>query len=331
VAHAVETMFFTGEVPWHRLGRKVEEAPTSEDAMVAAGLDWRVDLRPVFAEVSEGGRSHRVYVPEHFAVVRDRDRRALGVVGRRYAPVQNAEAFSFVDAVVGTGDVRFESAGSLEGGKLVWLLARLPRDAFEVVQGDEVVPYLLLGNRHDGGGSLVSSLCSTRVVCANTFTAALAERKARIYVRHVGRVSDRVSEAQVVLGLARAEIALQRETFERCRLVVLDGGRLERFASDVYPDPEEDAAEATRTRIANRRENLVRLFEEAPGNALPGVRGTGWAALSAVTYLTTHEAKVRGRAKDARSDDERRLASSWYGSGATLNARAVESVLRLAA
>jgi len=331
MAHCVETMFYSGKEPWHGLGRKVEEAPTSEYAMREAGLNWMVCLRPVFADVSDGKRSSRVLVPDHFAVIRDVDSRALGVVGRRYSPVQNAEAFAFVDEVVGTGDVRYETAGSLEGGRLVWLLARLTRDAYEVVPGDEVVPYLLLGNRHDGDGSLVVSLCSTRVVCRNTFTAALAEMRARIAVRHVGRVSDRVAEARRVLGLARAEIASQRDAFERCRLVVLDGGRLDRFVSDLYPDPDEAAADSARTRIENRRGDLVRLFEEAPGNDLPGVRGTGWAAVSAVTYLTTHEARVRGRADDPRSEAERRLAASWYGSGAALNARAVEAVLRLAA
>lgn len=329
---AVETMMFTGEVPWHGLGTYVEEAPTSKEALRLAGLDWKVELFPVFAEKTVRGRPARVVVPEQYAVIRDSDHRALGVVGRRYSPVQNVDAFAFADALAGGVEdaLRFETAGSLHGGRMVWILARLHADNFEVATGDEIVPYLLLANRHDGGGSFLATLCQTRVVCKNTYNVAIREGRSMVKIAHVGDVMGRIDEAQRVLGLARETIAEQREIAERCRLVVMDGAKLDEFVRALYPDPTDDAAKSTVTRTENKRENLVRLFEEAPGNDLPGVRGTGWAAVNAVTYLTSHEMTVRGR-KDGRSEDEKRLNSVWFGTGASLNARAFDAVLSLAA
>lgn len=39
MAANVETMFYVREKPWHGLGTRVDEAPSSMDALVCAGLD----------------------------------------------------------------------------------------------------------------------------------------------------------------------------------------------------------------------------------------------------------------------------------------------------
>ena len=118
MAANVETMFSVREKPWHGLGRIVAEAPTSKEALKLAGLDWKVVQEPIYTEL------HRV-VEGYKANVRDSDRKVLGVVSDRYKVVQNADAFSFTDELLGKG-VRYETAGSLQEGKKVWLLARLP-------------------------------------------------------------------------------------------------------------------------------------------------------------------------------------------------------------
>ena len=116
----VESMFYTREKPWHGLGVRVEEAPTSADALRLAGLDWEVAQEPIFTEGGDAIAGYRVNV-------RDSDRKVLGVVSDRYKIIQNREAFSFTDTLIGSG-VRYETAGSLQEGKRVWLLARLPRE-----------------------------------------------------------------------------------------------------------------------------------------------------------------------------------------------------------
>ena len=104
----VESMFYTREKPWHGLGVRVEEAPTSADALRLAGLDWEVAQEPIFTEAGDAIAGYKVNV-------RDRDRKVLGVVSDRYRIVQNREAFSFTDALLGNG-VRYETAGSLQEG-----------------------------------------------------------------------------------------------------------------------------------------------------------------------------------------------------------------------
>lgn len=113
MAANVESMFYVRETPWHGLGTKVQEAPTSKDALILAGLDWHVVQEPVYTGQNE-------LVQGYKANVRDSDRKVLGVVTDRYKIVQNEEAFSFTDALLGEG-VRYETAGSLQGGKSVWL------------------------------------------------------------------------------------------------------------------------------------------------------------------------------------------------------------------
>ena len=119
MAANVETMFYTREKPWHGVGPRVEEAPASADALRLAGLDWQVIQEPIFTDNEE-------LISGYKANVRDSDRKVLGVVSDRYKIVQNQEAFSFTDTLLGNG-VRYETAGSLQEGRKVWLLARLPR------------------------------------------------------------------------------------------------------------------------------------------------------------------------------------------------------------
>ena len=163
MAANVETMFYTREKPWHGLGTRVEEAPASADALRLAGLDWQVLQEPIFTDQGE-------VITGYKANVRDSDRRVLGVVSDRYRIVQNQEAFSFTDTLLGSG-VRYETAGSLQDGRRVWLLARLPREY--IISGERISPYLVFSNTHDGSGAVKVALTPVRVVCNNTLNLAL--------------------------------------------------------------------------------------------------------------------------------------------------------------
>ena len=154
----VETMFSVRETPWHGLGIIVNDAPTSEDALRLAGLDWNVVQDDVFTDSGE-----RITV--YKANIRDIDRKIFGVVSDRYKVVQNTDAFSFTDELLGQG-VRYETAGSLQDGRRVWLLARMPK---EYIGGsDEICPYLVFSNSHDGTGAVKVAITPVRVVCNNS-------------------------------------------------------------------------------------------------------------------------------------------------------------------
>lgn len=327
MSHEVESMFYTGEVPWHGLGTHVEDAPDAETAIREAGLDWEVECRPVFTDgaPTASGRTPRLLVRDVQAVVRTSDGRVLSGVGSRYVPVQNREAFAFCDAIGsgpdGSGDVRYETAGSLKEGRVVWMLARMERDRFEVVPGDAVVPYLLLSNRHDGRGSLFAKVVNTRVVCQNTLTAAVGEAGNTFRVRHLGDVSGKVDAARDVLGLARQLVFQETEIARQLASRLVSVAFVRDLFEKLLPLAE-DAGPRTVLRIGRERGELVRLFEEAPGNDLPGVAGTAWAAVNAATYVATHGVR-KGRGDAA----ERLFESALFGAGEDLGRRAVELAL----
>ena len=152
MAHEVESMFYTRVTPWHNLGIRVEEALSSQDALKAAGLDWLVIQKSILT-------SDLMPVDGYRANIRNTDQSVLGVVKNRYKVVQNSEAFAFTDELLGEG-VKYETAGSLQGGKRVWMLAKLPKK-YQLV-GDEVCPYLVFSNCHDGTSAIRVAMTPVR-------------------------------------------------------------------------------------------------------------------------------------------------------------------------
>lgn len=167
MAANVESMFYVREKPWHGLGVRVQEAPSSSDALIQAGLDWKVLQEPIYTEKEE-------VIEGYKANIRDTDRKALGVVTDRYKVIQNQEAFAFTDELLGEG-VRYETAGSLQGGRRVWLLAHMPHEY--IISGERISPYLIFSNTHDGSGAIKVALTPIRVVCQNTLNLALSNAK----------------------------------------------------------------------------------------------------------------------------------------------------------
>lgn len=154
MAANVESMFYVRETPWHGLGTRVQEAPSSSEALIKAGLDWNVVQEPIYTETEE-------LIEGYKANVRDSDRKVLGVVTDRYKVIQNQEAFAFTDELLGEG-VRYETAGSLQGGKKVWLLAHMPHEY--IISGERISPYLLFSNTHDGSGAIKVALTPMNIL-----------------------------------------------------------------------------------------------------------------------------------------------------------------------
>ena len=207
MAANVETMFYVRETPWHGLGTRVMEAPSSKEALGLAGLDWKVVQEPVYTQAEE-------LIEGYKANVRDRDRKVLGVVTNRYRIIQNEEAFGFTDALLGEG-VRYETAGSLQGGRKVWLLARLPHEY--IISGERISPYLVFSNAHDGSGAVRVALTPIRVVCNNTLNLALSTAKRSWSIMHTGNVQEKLEEAKDTLFRAEAYMDSLGKEFDELR------------------------------------------------------------------------------------------------------------------
>ena len=169
-------MMYVGEDPWHGLGTKLVNPPTSLEAIRAAGLDWEVDKFPLFAQFGKD-RQFMKKVDRYALMPVDRiespDCPVLGVVGQDYGIVQNRDAFTFFDPIISEKLATYETAGALGEGERVWVLAKLPGDIV-VHKDDKVIKYLLLVNSHTGMASVQIKLTPVRVVCNNTLTMALS-------------------------------------------------------------------------------------------------------------------------------------------------------------
>jgi phage/plasmid-like protein (TIGR03299 family) len=320
----VETMMYAKEVPWHGLGTYVGDDPIlSEDAITAAGLDWRVEKCPAFAVLADDVDEHEIPAEDWFFTVRSTDRKPFAAVQGRYQVLQNSEAFQFMDSLAGPKNlVRYHTAGALQGGKHIWLLAELTGLTIEPLPGDVTDPYVLLVNGHDGRMPLKALFTSVRVVCQNTLNLALSSSRGGVTIRHTGDMLGKVKEAKKVLGLATQEFERYGEVAKALTKKQMGDKVFEAFLDSLVPMKDEDD-----TRSKNVRDTLVELFQSGPGTDIPGVRGTAWGALQAVTDFSAHHRTTRGAGDDEDKKREKRLESVWFGSGNGLNQKALSLLM----
>ena len=173
MAHMIEDgrCFSVRQTPWHQQGKILDNPPTSAEALVQAGMDWTVSSMPLWAQKE---LDKPMLATPFCATVRDMDNKILGAVGKGYIPLQNVTAFGIFDPLIREGMLKYETAGVLCGGRRVWILARYTGEDFKINGKDQVSPYLLLCNGHDGRMGVIVQPTPIRVVCWNTLTASLA-------------------------------------------------------------------------------------------------------------------------------------------------------------
>ncbi len=275
MSHLVETMCYVGETPWHGLGVKVDQAPTSAEAIKLAGLDWDVVQSPVMVNGLE--------VPGYLANVRDSDGSVLGITSDKYKPVQNREAFDFTDAMIGAG-CRYETAGSLKEGKLIWLLALT--DSRKIL-GDEVQQYLTFATGHDGKTPVKVFDTSTRVVCANTFQLALSNAKRVWTFEHQNGVHEKLNEFRVTMENARnymdsLEIRAQ-ELFDQ----KITTRNLNKIMDQVFGDEDEfEDQPMKQKRIVALKNRVITVYNDRED--LQNFRGSAWGLYNAFADVAAH-------------------------------------------
>lgn len=276
----VETMFSVREKPWHGLGTIVLEAPASADALRLAGLDWKVVQEPVCTETGE-------LIEGYKANIRDKDRRVLGVVSDRYKVVQNTDAFSFTDELLGKG-VRYETAGSLQEGRKVWLLARLPREY--IIAGERISPYLVFSNTHDGAGSVKVAVTPVRVVCNNTLNLALDTAKRSFSMIHTGNIQDKIQEAKDTLFMAEEYMDCLGIEFEQLRRQKMTDAQVKEYIELLLP-MENDPTPMQEKNIIRLRKDMEKRYYKAPD--LQKVGNNAYRFINAVSDFATHSDPLR--------------------------------------
>ena len=280
MAANVETMFYTREKPWHGLGTMVAEAPNSKDALRLAGLNWKVLQEPVYTENEE-------LIQGYKANVRDTDRKVLGVVTDRYKVIQNEEAFAFTDTLLGEG-VRYETAGSLQEGRRVWMLARLPREF--IIGGERISPYMVFSNTHDGSGAVKTALTPIRVVCNNTLNLALRTAKRSWSMIHTGDISGKIEEAKNTLLLADEYMTALGQEFENLRKIKLSEKQVLDYIKILLP-MEENYSLLQKRGVEKLRADMKMRYFDAPD--LKDVGNNGYRFVNAVSDFATHSTPRR--------------------------------------
>jgi phage/plasmid-like protein (TIGR03299 family) len=276
----VETCFLFKQPAWHGLGTIVQEAPTSIDALRLAQLDWDVIPEKVF--LADG-----TLLPETVANIRSSDRSILGVVSDHYKIVQNRDAFSFVDGLL-ENNVTFESAGALNHGKRIWILAHLP---VQKILGDDIVPYLVFTNSHDGSQAITAALTPTRVVCQNTLTLALNTAKRSWSIRHMGDMEGKQKDASITLGLANKYMENLNIKAEEYQQMKISKKALNDIIEMVFPIDEKSDTDRQKKNVSELRNQFIDIYTNTD-NILQ-FKGTAWGLYNAFGDFASHVQPLR--------------------------------------
>ena len=276
----VETMFYVREAPWHGLGICVEEALSSEEALEQSGLDWNVIQRPIMTSTYKPITGWK-------ANIRDIDEKVLGVVTDRYKVVQNHEAFKFTDTLLGEG-VKYETAGALQSGRKVWLLAKLPDKYF--IEGERVDLYLVFSNSHDGSGSIKVAMTPIRVVCQNTLNLSLNSAKRIWTTIHVGDLAKKMDEAHCTLSLAHSYMEHLGKESHNLNKIRLSDSKVKEFIELLLP-MDEQPTDIHRNNITRVRADLTTRYFDAPD--LKHINKTAYRFICAVSDFATHAKPLR--------------------------------------
>ena len=314
MAHKVEKMVFAGATPWHGLGTEINQETSFWDSFELAGLDWEVDTKPLFT-----GDGEKV---SHRAAYRVSDGRILGIVGKRWTPLQNRDAFEVFEPLVDAGEMVIHTAGSLRNGERIWALCQLNQDNSEIVAGDEVAKFVLLSNGHDGKLAVHFGFTPIRVVCANTEALARGSKASKLVrVRHSRFVKQNVQDLRNVMNFANQEFEATAEQYRYLASKGINSEDLDKYIKIVLGIGEKSADEMT-TRSKNIVSSIEDLFEGGRGSDIAGVRGTYWGAYNAVTEYLNYS---KGRTANNRMD------SVWFGQNGTMNQKALDTALELSA
>lgn len=320
MAHEIEiingqaSMAYAGALPWHGLGTPLTEEDVYDwpKASVKAGLNWDAELVPLVTVDTEAKVMHR-------AVRRTTDGKLLGVVGPRYAVLQNQDAFKWFQPYLQAREAALHTAGSLRGGSRIWVLAKLNRAPLVIAPGDEVEKYLLLSHSHDGSLAVRVGFTPVRVVCANTLAAAHGDVASKLLrLKHTKDVQQNLENIREVINVANLAFEATAEQFRLLARKSINQADLRRYVQKVFKVEDETKASP---RMLNVMQEVCRLAEEGRGNDLPSVRGTYWAAYNGVSEWLSHE---RG------NNQQNRLNSLWFGDAAAMNRLALATALEMA-
>ena len=314
------TMFTVGKA-WQSQGISIATEIDSAAGIIKAGLNFEVALEQLY---TKGG----IAVPGKYATVRTDNGQPLGVVGRRYRVVQNTNSFSAVDSVIGKGACLLHTAGSLGNGEIVWILAKMPGHMM-IVKDDVVEKYIMLVNRHDGQASFQMMVTPIRLIGNTTLNISVGGSTVScMSARHTTNVLDRIQDVEEFIRMAmdhyilfesKSKALVNKQVTPLVRTKFLTA-----IINRIYKDPK---AKKSMSRATDTWDTIVNLMDNGSGTTIAGVKGTAWAAFTAVAEFADYYRPTR---KTNGSDaDTQRSKSLLFGDSQDLKQFAFDKISEL--
>lgn len=319
-------VFTAGEEAWHKLGINVADAKRWEEAYKLARLDWSISREQL--------KDQRNNLIDAYGIFRNDSHILLSTCGNRYTPIQNKDAFTFVNALV-ESDIgcHFVSAGAIGKGETIWCTATIPAEISIKGTDDKMIPYLLFIENRDKQSALVK-YSYNRPVCQNTLNLSMFDGNKVFNLRHTSGVVDKLKKAQEILSTVKGQCKKIEEKMNILASKKVNVETVGTVLKRLFPEIE------TSTTSQNKARDILTRFEKNDGNVFPSERGTAFNLLNAITGYVDHDRSVRvgkfdidipeGYNVDVERDKQeiyQRAVSANFGSGDTFKTNAFEYIL----
>lgn len=324
--------FHVGEKPWYAIGTQlIEKAPTIEEGIKLAGLDWDVCLKDLYTEDK---------IKTQFkGVMRSDTNDCLGTVSKGYTPLQNTEAFKFFEPFLESGQASLDCAGSFYNGKKVWIMAKINRDDMILSDTDKVEKYILLSNSHDGGSAVRIGYTPYRVSCSNSLSVAENSNKSQlIRVYHKKNVYEVVCDIQETMNIIDQTFKTTEEKYKELMTKEINKEDLKKYVIAVFskrdlekmftmeadiPEKEfqERKEQIEKEEISKAQQKLIERVEEIfDVEYAQHKQANAWTAYNSVNYILNHE---KSRTQESA------YHSLWFHQKGVLDRKALTLASRL--
>ena len=325
MAANVETMAYFGKTPWHGFGSVLEESDRKDWKLVCekSGLGWKVETVPVFTReaTEDGGDFYHEQIDNQFLVRRETDKEPYAIVTKNFKPLQNEHALEWFQPWLDAGLAKFETAGALKNGAIIWALAEIDGMQADVIPGDELRRYVMLSNSHSGVQAVRGGWTNTRIVCNNTLSLAIQEKDNKLMrIRHSSNMEQNLKVLRGTMDMIRQQFNADVEQYRKLAHHAFYRDDVVRLVKKVVLDID-DPKEELSTRSQNILDQILESVKNSPGaDTAPN---TAWQAYNGINYFLLNEAGTKG-------DKSNRLYSAWFGVNKTKDQKVLDTMLAMA-
>lgn len=262
-------------------GEIIMNATSYDDVLTQAGLNWSVSAIPTAAIDVDGSI---ITIPGRNTIIRNEDKKPLGIVSDKYKIVNNSDAFAFTESLFNSKEIEFIRGGSYHGGSATWLEAKVSGQYS--ILGDTVDCYLIFMNTHDGTGSVRCMIVPERIACSNALNIPLRDQSRHWRCAHNGDPLKKIEEARDVLLAGSSYMESLKRECEVLQSIKLSDSMVMDFIKRLFPINKALMTDKQQENQECRRSQLLEVFLSK--DDLTEFGSTGYKFISAVADYVDH-------------------------------------------